>query len=216
MVHTPPVVLRLPFRGRWLAQNSPADRVPSHGTHLFGTTFAIDFVSVDARGHSAPRSWRSVLATEPPEAFVGFGAPVLAPASGLVVAAVDGEVDHEARRSVLALIPYALSQAGRVREGVRAIAGNHVVIARGSSGPYVLVAHLRRGSVSVAVGSTVAVGDQIASCGNSGNSTEPHVHVQATDSTIWPTARGLPIAFERPNLHGEHWLPRNGEAFDAD
>ena len=210
-----PVVLRLPFRGRWIARNSPANRVPSHGTHLFGTTYAIDFVSVNDRGLSGKRGWRSVLATESPEVFVGFGAPILAPASGTIVAAVDGEVDHEARRSQLALIPYVLSQARRVREGVRAIAGNHVVIAIGSSGAFVLVAHLRRGSVSVAVGAKVEAGETIGSCGNSGNSTQPHVHVQVTDSTAWPTARGRPIIFERPHVSGDNWLPRNGEAFDA-
>jgi murein DD-endopeptidase MepM/ murein hydrolase activator NlpD len=156
-----------------------------------------------------------VLATESPEVFVGFGAPILAPASGTVVAAVDGEVDHEARRSQLALIPYALSQARRVREGVRAIAGNHVVIAMSSSGPFVLLAHLRRGSVGVAIGSTVEAGEVIGLCGNSGNSTQPHVHVQDTDSTAWPTARGRPIIFVRSHVSGDDWLPRNGEAFNA-
>ena len=214
-MHTSPVVLRVPFHGRWIAENSPVNRVPSHGTHLFGTTFAIDFVAVDERGLSAKRDWRSVLATEPPEAFVGFGAPILAPAPGTVVAAIDGELDHEARRSQLALIPYALSQARRVRKGVRAIAGNHVVIAMDSAGPFILIAHLQRGSVSVAVGSAVKVGEAIGSCGNSGNSTQPHVHVQVTDSTPWPTARGRPISFERPHVNGGNWLPRNGEAFTA-
>ena len=215
MWEAPPVVLRLPFRGRWVAGNSPANRVPSHGTHLFGTTFAIDFVAVNERGHSGKRGWRTVLATESPEIFLGFGAPILAPASGTVVAAIDGEPDHEARRSQLALIPYALSQARRIREGVRAIAGNHVVIAMGSSGPFVLIAHLRRGTVNVAVGSVVEVGETIGSCGNSGNSTQPHVHVQVTDSIVWSAARGRPIIFERSRASGGNWLPRNGEVFNA-
>lgn len=205
------VVLRLPFRGRWRVQNSPANRVPSHGTRLFGTTYAIDFVPVDGRGRSGRRGWRSVLATERPELFVGFGVPILAPAAGTVVATVDGELDHEARRSQLALIPYALSQAQRVRQGVRAIAGNHVVIAVGTNGPFILVAHLQRGSVSVEAGAEVEAGQVIGRCGNSGNSTQPHVHVQATDSTNWSTARGLPIVFEHPSGTGEGWLPRNGD-----
>ena len=66
MLGTSPVVLRFPFQGRWIAENSPANRVPSHGTHLFGTTFAIDFVAVDERGRSAKHGWRFVLAAEPP------------------------------------------------------------------------------------------------------------------------------------------------------
>ncbi|TFC89873.1 M23 family metallopeptidase [Cryobacterium sinapicolor] len=214
-LNTASLVLRLPFRGRWTAENSPANRVPSHGTHLYGTTFAIDFLAVDELGHSAKRGWRSVLATESPGVFVGFGAPILAPVSGIVVATIDGERDHEARRSQVALIPYALSQARRVREGVRSIAGNHVVIALEPTGPFVLIAHLQRGSVRVEIGSVVKVGEPIGACGNSGNSTQPHVHVQVTDSTIWPTARGRPIVFERPQVDGGNWLPRNGETFTA-
>ena len=50
----PPVVLALPFQGRWLAQNSPARRVPSHGTDLLGETYAIDFVAVDGASPHCP------------------------------------------------------------------------------------------------------------------------------------------------------------------
>jgi hypothetical protein len=150
------VLLDLPFRGCWLARNSPARRVPSHGTDVFGVTYAIDFIAVDGRGRSAPRTWRTFLSVEAPELFRGFGEPILAPAAGTVVTVHDGEPDHEARRSQLALVPYALTQARRVRAGVAAIAGNHVVLALGPGGPFVLLAHLRRGSVRVHPGHRVA------------------------------------------------------------
>ncbi|MEZ5407718.1 MAG: M23 family metallopeptidase [Acidimicrobiales bacterium] len=209
-----PVVLRYPFLGRWETRNSPARRVPSHGTHLMGTTYAIDFVGVDGRGRSAPRSWRAVLATERPDGFVGFDRPILAPGDGTVVVAHDGEADHEARRSQLALVPYALTQANRLRRGPGALAGNHVVLALGASGPFVLVAHLRRGSLAVSVGDRVTAGDVIGRCGNSGNSTEPHVHVQVTDSIDWERARGLPMVFRRPGAGGAR-LPAEGEIVDV-
>ncbi|SYZ32710.1 hypothetical protein [Propionibacterium australiense] len=48
------IVGRLPFSGRWLARNSPARRVPSHGTTLLGVTYAIDFIAVDDLGRTAP------------------------------------------------------------------------------------------------------------------------------------------------------------------
>lgn len=185
-----PVVLDLPFRGRWRVQNSPARRIPSHGTHRFGVTYAIDFVPVDAHGRSARHTWRSWLTTEPPDSFVGFGADILAPIGGTVRLVHDGEPDHEARRSQPALLAYALGQAGRVRSGAPAIAGNHVVLTLGSRGPYVLLAHLRHGSIAVAVGDRLVAGARIGACGNSGNSTEPHVHVQVTDSVDWDTAQG--------------------------
>ncbi len=137
MAEVAPLLLAFPFRGRWMAQNSPADRVPSHGTHLFGTTYAIDFVAVDERGRTAPR------------------------------------------------------------------------------GPFVLVAHLRRGSILVRPGDSVRVGDLLGACGNSGNSTEPHVHLQATDGIDQASARGIPIAF-RSDTSTRSWLPRNGEPFAVD
>jgi len=161
-----------------------------------GTTYAIDFIPVDERGRSGPRGWRAAFATEAPEDFYGFGLPILAPVSGTVVAVHDGSPDHEARRSQLTLLVYMLTQARRARAGPPAIAGNHVVIGQSAEGPFVLLAHLRRGSVVVRIGDQVKVGGVIGACGNSGNSTQPHVHIQATDSTRWDRARGLPIAFK--------------------
>ena len=168
-----PVVLDLPFRGSWLAINSPARRVPSHGTTLFGTTYAIDFVAVDAGGRSAPRTWRTFLYVEPPEHFRGFGAPILAPASGTVVIAHDGEPDHAARRSPVALVSYALGQAGRARKGMAAIAGNHVVVALGPAGPYVAVVHLRHATVSVRPGDPVRTGSRSGSAGTRATAPSP-------------------------------------------
>lgn len=192
----PAVVLRLPFTGRWLTQMSPARRVPSHGTHLMGSTYAIDFVGVDSQHRLArTRDWRTYLGTEPPDRFVSFGRPILAPCSGEVVAVHDGEADHEARRSQPALLGYALTQASRVRAGIPAIAGNHVVIADRASGAFVTLVHLRRGSLRVEPGEQVQVGQQLAECGNSGNSISPCVHVQATDRTDFRSAVGLPLTF---------------------
>ncbi|WP_298457079.1 M23 family metallopeptidase [uncultured Cellulomonas sp.] len=210
------VVLDLPFEragGRWRVENSPARRVPSHGTWSFGTSHAIDFVPVDDAGRSAPRTWRRLVAPEPPELVVGFGRPVLAPVSGTVVLAHDGEPDHHARRSALTLVPYALGQAGRVRAGAPAVAGNHVVIAVGEGGPYVLLAHLRAGTVRVRPGDRVRTGDLVGECGNSGNSTEPHVHLQVCDSIRWEVARGLPLAFRR--RAGPPRVPGEGEVVEA-
>src|SRR5688572_22530296 len=83
-----PVVLSLPFQGTWLTQNSPARRVPSHGTHFLGQSFAIDFVAVERAG----RAWRTatvrdrhtLFGREPAERFLAFGQPILAPGAGRV------------------------------------------------------------------------------------------------------------------------------------
>lgn len=192
------VVLQLPFTGRWQVQMSPARRVPSHGTDLMGSRYAIDFVGVDERHRLAAVSdWRTYLGTEPPERFAAFGRSLLAPCSGRVVAVHDGEPDHEARRSPLTLLGYALTQGARVRAGIPAIAGNYLTIADGASGAFVTLVHLRRGSLRVGAGARVQAGEVLAACGNSGNSTTPCVHVQATDRTDFRSAVGLPLAFRR-------------------
>lgn len=192
----PPVMLSLPFAGSWLAVNTPARRVPSHGTHFLGQTFAIDFAAVDAGRRTATvRDWRTVLAVEPVDRFIGFGQPILAPADGLVVGVHDGEADHPARRSPLTVLAYLATQGSRLRRGWGAVVGNHLILALEEEGPFVVLAHLRAGSLQVGSGDRVFRGQPIASCGNSGNTTQPHVHVQVMDSLDLFTARGLPMAF---------------------
>ena len=193
-----PVELSLPFNGPWRTQNSPARRIPSHGSDLFAERYAVDFIAVDHRSRTAHRQdWRTLLATEPPTRFVGFGLPILAPRTGRVVAAHDGEPDHEARRSQLALISYALGQAARIRQGVPAIAGNFVVIELAGGHAYVALVHLQKGSLRVGPGDCVREGQHLGACGNSGNSTQPHLHIQAMDSPDLSVAEGLPMVFRR-------------------
>ncbi|WP_240372794.1 M23 family metallopeptidase [Brevibacterium zhoupengii] len=181
-----------PFTGRWLVQNSPADRVPSHGTTLFATSYAIDFVPVDGSGRSAPLTVGSLLRPEPPENFVGFGRPVLSPVAGTVVASHDAEDDHRSYRG-MSSIGYALTQKRRAEAGWPALAGNHVMIR--CVGGVVVLCHLQRRSTRVLIGHQVEIGEEIGLCGNSGNSTEPHVHVQAIDSVDIEHAAAVPITF---------------------
>jgi hypothetical protein len=191
-----PVEIALPFTGRWIAMNSPARRVPSHGVDLLGQRYAIDFLGVDERHRDAERTdWRTFLHTEPPQRFYAFGRPILSPADGVVVAAHDGEPDHDARRSQLTLVAYMFGQAGRMRRGPAAVAGNHVVVELAGGGVFAALVHLRQGSLRVALGDAVATGQQLAECGNSGNSTQPHVHVQLMDSADLTVARGVPVLF---------------------
>lgn len=192
------VIGSLPFTGRWLVGSTPAQKVPSHGTDMFGVGYAIDFIAVDERNRTSPKvSWRSLLSTEPPEIFYAFGQPVLSPVSGTVVTVHDGEPDHEARRSMVALLPYMLSQASRIRSGVGAIAGNYIIIAPDDSDAFIAIVHLQLGSIRVVQGQHVSEGQHIANCGNSGNSTQPHIHIQAMSSTDLSVARGVPLFFRR-------------------
>ena len=88
-----------------------------------------------------------------------------------------------------------LGQSARVRRSVAAVAGNHVIVALADVPVFVALVHLRAGSVAVRVGEPVTVGQRLGECGNSGNSTEPHLHVQAMDSADISVARGVPLMF---------------------
>jgi hypothetical protein len=134
------VNLVYPFEGGWLVQNSPANRVPSHGTARFAASYAIDFVPVDEAGRTAPITWRTWLRPEPPERFPGFGRPVLAPLAGTVVGVLDAAPDHDAFRG-LPSVGYALTQGRRAAAGWEALAGNHVLLGT-SGGAVVALVHL--------------------------------------------------------------------------
>ncbi|MGF3055491.1 M23 family metallopeptidase [Microbacterium sp. YY-01] len=192
--------MSFPFEGDWLVQHSPANRVPSHGTELFASSYAIDFVPVSRR-RTAPFTIRSMFRSESPELFPGFGRPILAPVEGIVVAAHDCEPDHDAYRG-LPSIRYALTQRRRVAAGWSALAGNHIFIAH--EGAVVALCHLHQGSATVRPGQRVQRGDVVGHCGNSGNSTEPHVHVQAFRGDDVRGANAVPLLFNGV-------LPQNGD-----
>jgi len=193
--------LEYPFKGRWLVQNSPANRVPSHGTAVLATSYAIDFVPIDDAGRTAPITFGSLVRPEPPERFPGFGRTLLAPVAGVVVAAHDTEPDHPAYRG-LPSIRYALTQRRRAHAGWVVLAGNHVFIE--TRGLVVALCHLQQGSIKVRPGQQIQAGDAVARCGNSGNSTEPHVHVQVIDTRDIERANAVPLTFKGS-------VPRNGQ-----
>ncbi|MCE7082784.1 peptidoglycan DD-metalloendopeptidase family protein [Streptomyces sp. ST2-7A] len=191
----PPVPTRVPVTGRWRALNGPAGKVPSH-THRHAQTYAIDLTHhprTDEGEDAATPPFRWFLpAFRRPEEYPAFGRPILAPGDGVVVRAVDGQRDHLSRTSLPGLGLMLLESFVRGMGRSRHLLGNHVVLDLGN-GVYACLAHLRRGSPLPAPGDRVEAGQPIAECGNSGNSTEPHLHVQLMDGPDPATARGLPF-----------------------
>ena len=138
---------------------------------------------------------------------------MLAPAGGVVVRAHDRERDHWSRTSPPAMLYLLLEGAPRELLRPGRILGNHVVLDLGD-GVYALFAHLRRGSLRVRRGERVEPGQQLAECGNSGNSSEPHLHFQLMDHPSVLLAAGLPMRFDR--LDGERaGVPHAGRPFSA-
>lgn len=93
--------------------------------------------------------------------------------------------------------------------------GNHVVI-RSDGGNYAVVAHLKQRSLAVTVGDRIGAGALVGYCGNSGNSSEPHVHAQLMDRASFWTGHGIPMSFSNITIGAgttgtAKTFPENGE-----
>ena len=230
-----PTEVLSPVVGRWRALNSPADRVPSRGTHRFGQTYAIGLTTDPAeerpdragRPGAAGEWWPVVRGNGD---FPAFGAPVLACADATVVSVEDRSRDHTARSSYPALLLLLVERALRGVVGPSGLLGNYVVLRLDAvprpAGPdpdvpvaprvitfetpvYAVYAHLQRGSLAVREGDTVRAGQQLARCGNTGDSTEPHLHFQLMDAPQPERARGKPFAWR------DVGVPAEGEPFSV-
>lgn len=71
-------------------------------------------------------------------------------------------------------------------------AGNYVVIDHGN-GEHSITGHIKEGSVAVKKGDKVKQGDLIGELGNSGNSSEAHLHFQVSDGPDLFTSRSVNI-----------------------
>jgi murein DD-endopeptidase MepM/ murein hydrolase activator NlpD len=105
--------------------------------------------------------------------------PILAPCDGMIVHMEERQPDA----------PSAQPQRSRARPF-----GNYVSVETPAG--YVIVAHLRQGSVTVRVGESVRAGDEIGRCGNSGTTRRAHLHVHAQNQPSQvDSAQAVPIAF---------------------
>lgn len=201
-----PVEIAPPVDGRWSALNSPADKVPSHGTRSYAQAYAIDIVRESEDRPRPAFGWWPLVRRNTD--FPAFGAPVLSVADATVVRVRDGRRDHLSRTSWPALPLFFAEASARDAAGPGALLGNHLVLDLGD-GTYALYAHLMRGSAAVREGERVRTGQVVARVGNTGNSTEPHLHFQLMDGADPSTARGVPFRWRGVGV------PANGETFTA-
>jgi hypothetical protein len=185
--------LALPFRGEWwVFWGGRAVERENYHVVAPDQRHAYDFVVWRDGSTSRGAGTRSAD-------YWAWGKPVVAPADARVVEAVDGVRDNRPQVEV----------ANRA-----APAGNHVVLDLGN-GEFALLAHLRRGSVRVRAGQRVRAGTVLGVCGNSGNSSEPHLHFHVQDrAKLFGAARGLPVRFVGYRADGRRvarGTPRQGE-----
>jgi murein DD-endopeptidase MepM/ murein hydrolase activator NlpD len=170
--------LRLPFDGTWFVVWGGHAIEQNYHAAVRGQRFAYDILKVvDGSTH---RGDGKAL-----EDYYCWNQPILAPAGATVLEAVDGLPD----------------QAIGTRNTVQ-ITGNHVMLDLGQ-GEYALLAHMRQGSVAVKAGQHVERGQQLGRCGNSGNTSEPHVHFHLQDAPTFGQGDGLPAFFEDYTADGK-------------
>ena len=194
--HVPETDLTLPFDGEWKTVNGGVTKATSHSWGLVSQRYAYDFVVTDDEGDTHAGDGDEL------EDYYAFGTPLSAPADGTVVAVEDSLRDYPT--------PGSLWPEWRTYK----ITGNAVVIEH-DDGEYSMLAHLQEGSATVAEGDTVERGDVVGRCGNSGNSSEPHLHYQLMDRSNFWTAAGLVPRFSGVTLDRDDDRRVEDEVYDS-
>jgi hypothetical protein len=164
----------LPFDGFWMVESGGVDKENSHSWNIFNQRYAYDFFIRD-ENQQTHRTDRRVL-----ENYYSFGKAILAPADGMVIEARDGIRDNP--------------ELGSIDFSARLFRGNFVII-RHAEGEYSHLAHFKKGSITVKRRDEVRRGQILGLCGNSGHSTEPHLHFHVQDKANFFLAIGLPVKF---------------------
>jgi hypothetical protein len=189
---TQPRVIAPPLKGaNWVAANGPSNTsahrralIPVGGHARIAQRFAIDWVQIGDD--------KNTFTGDPASnaSYHAYGQQALAVAAGTVVEIKDGIAENVPQKPPA--VPITLDTVG----------GNHVVLDLGN-GTFALYAHFQPGSLKVKVGDKVKPGQLLGLVGNSGNSTEPHLHFQLMDSGSPLGAEGIPYAFPKFSAHKE-------------
>lgn len=161
-----------PFKGDWYVFHGGGSALLNHHHFAGSQKYAMDII-VPEDG-KLPLEQITDL-----QKYKTFGKSLYSPVDGVIVAVINslpdqmiGETDQEN------------------------LAGNHIVI-KTETDIFILMAHLQNKSVLVAEGDSVKTGQEIAKIGNSGNTSQPHLHIQAMTGIDFMNteSRAVPISF---------------------
>ena len=202
-VHTGPVVITPPLGGdHWWAANGPSNTsghrralIPIDAHAVISQRFAIDWVKVGDDG----KTYKGDPLDN--KNYYAFGVNAYAVADGIVTEVKDGiplNVPGENSRAV----PITLETVG----------GNHVIIDIGN-GNFAFYAHLQPGSLRVKLGDKVRRGQIVGLVGNTGNSTEPHLHFHVSNANSPLGSEGLPYQLRSFEVEGKgpDWKPSDAK-----
>ncbi|WP_338358694.1 peptidoglycan DD-metalloendopeptidase family protein [Yeosuana marina] len=171
--------LKLPFNEEWTVLWGGDTKELNYHVIDEAQKNAFDFVITNQLG----KSYKNEGETN--EDFYAFGKQLISPTDGEVVLVVDGIKDNKPG------IPNPLY-----------VPGNTVII-KTENNEYLFFAHFKLHSIFVKQGQMVKQGDVLGSCGNSGNSTEPHLHFHIQNVEDMNKATGAKSYFENILVNGE-------------
>lgn len=191
------VGVAFPLVGEWTVLRTPAECIPSHGTDYFGQRYAFDFARLIGPYKKAYRKpiWRHLFGFVRAQDCYGWEQPVLAPFEGEVIAVGDDWPDRERLNFLWDFLRTSFFSRDATPEDYRPLTGNYLLL-EGNPG-VALLAHLRRGSLQVRKGQVVKEGEFVATVGNSGNTTTPHLHFHVMDGRNPFRAQGVMCKFRR-------------------
>jgi hypothetical protein len=170
--------LRLPFDGDWYVFWGGRSLAQNYHTAFPDQRFAYDLLMMkDGSTHAGDGSRN--------EDYYCFGQRIVTPGAGVVV---------EMKNSVEDNIPGVMNPNQAL--------GNHVIIDHGN-GEYSFLAHFKQDTVAVQKGQKLEAGEFLGLCGNSGNSSEPHLHFHLQTTVVFQHGDGLPAQFENYIADGE-------------
>lgn len=165
---------RLPFEGRWFVMAGGDTINVNHHMTERSQWFGVDFMKVGGVSQRAVTKG----AGQTLEDYYSWNEPVLSPVAGVVRKVHDGDRDNP------------IGQTDK-----RNAFGNHVVI-EASPNEFVYLAHFKQGSLLVKEGERVTAGQKLGHCGNSGNTSGPHLHLHVQDQLAPYTGTGRNITFQ--------------------
>lgn len=189
--NTAPVIVSPPLRGQnWLAGNAPSNTanhrragIIFNGKPYYPQRYAIDFVQVGKDGTTYSGDIYKNTS------YYCYNQDILAVADGTIVQLQDGIPEN---------IPNSNKHAVQINQ--KTVPGNYLVIDLGN-GHYAGYAHIIPGSFKVKIGDQVKRNQVIAKLGNSGNSSEPHLHFQIMNDKSFLISNGIPYGFDHFFAH---------------
>lgn len=173
--------LTLPMRGRWWVVGGHSNLEPHTRSYLRAITYAYDFIQIGENGKSY--QGEGIKNSD----YYSYNQPVLAAAEGYVILANDG-VEENVPSKTPQNDPECYDDPASIP-----MAGNHVVV-KHNDNEYTFYAHLQP-RLAVAAGQEVQRGQTLGYVGNSGASTEPHLHFHLADGPTLDSSYGIPVSF---------------------